>query len=368
MAATPASGAKLSFAFVVIAATIAFAWLLLPFYGAILWAAILAVVVETANKRFLRLLNGRKTGAAALSVLTTVCIIVMPAAVILASLTREATALYIATRDRQFDPARTLEQMLAAIPPSLRDFIANNNFVDFNDLKAGVNALVGQLSQIIATGAVNVGQGTALVVVNILLMLYLLFFFVRDGAALIETMKDASPFERRHTEHFFDRFSAVAKSTVMGSIIVALVQGAISGLMFWIVGIPSVLVWSALMTLLSLLPAIGAALIWAPAAIYLVVTGSAAKGLILAVTLGVANTTVDNFLRPLLVGKGIRLPDYVVLVATIGGLASFGVNGLVIGPLIATIFFSAWSLFAEDANRKQAEALPPFEEQDDLRF
>ncbi|PPQ33455.1 hypothetical protein CCR94_01690 [Rhodoblastus sphagnicola] len=349
MGTTPSSlSARLSFSFVVVFATVAFAWLLLPFYGAILWAAILAVVVDSANKRFVRALNGRKSAAAALSVMTCVCIVVLPASVLLASLTREATALYVATRDREFDPAKTLDEIWTAIPASLRDFVANNNFIDVGDFKSGVNALVGQLSQFIATGAVNVGQGTALLLVNILLMLYLLFFFVRDGASLIETIKNASPFERRHTEHFFERFSAVAKSTVMGSIIVALVQGAISGAMFWVVGIPSVLIWSAVMTLLSLLPAIGAALIWAPAAIYLVATGAAAKGLILAVTLGVANTAVDNFLRPLLVGKGIRLPDYVVLVATIGGLASFGVNGLVIGPLIATMFFSAWSLFSDD--------------------
>jgi predicted PurR-regulated permease PerM len=352
---TPSSrSARLSFSYVVILATLAFGWLLLPFYGAILWASILAVVVDSANKRFIRILNGKRTGAAALSVLTCVCIVVLPSAVILASLTREATALYVATRDREFDPAKTLEQMWAAIPTSVRDLIANNNFIDFGDLKSGVNALVGQLSQFIATGALNVGQGTALLLVNILLMLYLLFFFVRDGADLIETIKNASPFERRHTEHFFDRFSAVAKSTVMGSIIVALVQGAISGVMFWVVGMPSVLIWSALMTLLSLLPAIGAALIWAPAAIYLVVTGAALKGFSLALVCGIANTAVDNFLRPLLVGKGIRLPDYVVLVSTIGGLASFGVNGLVIGPLIATMFFSAWSLFADDP-RKPAQ-------------
>lgn len=354
MATTPLS-AKLSFSFVVVFATAVFVWLLLPFYGAILWAAILAIVVNSANKGFLRMLNGRKTPAAALSVLTCVCMLLLPASIVLGSLTREATNLYVATRDRQFDPAKTLEQVWAAIPDSLRDFVANNNFIDVSDLKQSINALVGQLSQIIATGALNVGQGTAMLLVNILLMLYLLFFFVRDGAEVIETIKSASPFERRHTDHFIEKFSAVAKSTVLGSIIVAMVQGAISGLMFWVVGIPSVLVWSAVMTLLSLLPAVGAALVWGPAAIYLMATGSVASGVILAVVCGVANTAVDNFLRPLLVGKGIRLPDYIVLVATIGGLASFGVNGLVIGPLIATLFFSAWSLFRDDLRRPKEE-------------
>lgn len=354
MATTPLS-AKLSFSFVVVFATAVFVWLLLPFYGAILWAAILAIVVNSANKGFLRMLNGRKTPAAALSVLTCVCMLLLPASVVLGSLTREATNLYVATRDRQFDPAKTLEQVWAAIPASLRDFVANNNFIDVSDLKQSINALVGQLSQIIATGALNVGQGTAMLLVNILLMLYLLFFFVRDGSEVIDTIKSASPFERRHTDHFIEKFSAVAKSTVLGSIIVAMVQGAISGLMFWVVGIPSVLVWSAVMTLLSLLPAVGAALVWGPAAIYLMTTGSVANGVILAVVCGVANTAVDNFLRPLLVGKGIRLPDYIVLVATIGGLASFGVNGLVIGPLIATLFFSAWSLFRDDLRRPKEE-------------
>jgi predicted PurR-regulated permease PerM len=139
----------------------------------------------------------------------------------------------------------------------------------------------------------------------------------------------------------------VVRATVKGNVLVALVQGALGWLAFWFLDITGALLWGAVMALLSLLPAVGAALVWGPVVVYLLISGSIWPGLGLLAWGVVVIGLVDNVLRPILVGKETRLPDYVVLVATLGGLAVFGLNGFVIGPVIAAMFIVAWDIFAE---------------------
>jgi predicted PurR-regulated permease PerM len=133
---------------------------------------------------------------------------------------------------------------------------------------------------------------------------------------------------------------------VKGNIVVALVQGALGGLIFWLLGIHAALLWAVLMAAVSLLPAVGTALIWLPVAVYLLASGSVWKGIVLVAYGVVVIGLVDNVLRPVLVGKDTKLPDYVILVSTLGGIAIFGFNGLVIGPVIAAMFMAAWDIFA----------------------
>ncbi|MEO5670916.1 MAG: AI-2E family transporter, partial [Ramlibacter sp.] len=134
---------------------------------------------------------------------------------------------------------------------------------------------------------------------------------------------------------------------VKGNVIVALVQGTLGGLAFWALGIQGALLWGSLMALLSLLPAVGAALVWGPVAAYLLSTGAVWQAVALTVWGVLVIGLVDNILRPILVGKETRMPDYLVLIATLGGLAVFGLNGFVIGPVIAAIFLVTWDIFVE---------------------
>jgi predicted PurR-regulated permease PerM len=129
---------------------------------------------------------------------------------------------------------------------------------------------------------------------------------------------------------------------------VALLQGALGGLIFWLLGIHAPLLWAVLMALLSLLPAVGAALIWFPVAIYLLATGAVWQGIVLIVYGVLVIGLVDNVVRPILVGQDTRMPDYVVLISTLGGIAIFGINGFVIGPVIAAMFMAVWDLFADE--------------------
>ena len=164
--------------------------------------------------------------------------------------------------------------------------------------------------------------------------------------ALVERLKAAIPLHPDHQRTLSSRFTGVIRATVKGTLVVAVVQGALGGLIFWLLGIHAPVLWAALMALLSLLPAVGTALVWLPVAIYLVATGATWQGLVLIAYGVLVIGLVDNVLRPILVGKDTKMPDYVVLISTLGGIAVFGVNGFVIGPVIAALFMAVWSMFS----------------------
>src|SRR4029434_8164744 len=150
----------------------------------------------------------------------------------------------------------------------------------------------------------------------------------------------------------FSKFATVIRATVKGTIVIAILQGTLGGVIFWFLGIRAALLWAVLMAFLSLLPAVGAALVWVPVAIYFLVTGAVWEGLVLIAYGALVISLVDNFVRPILVGADTKMPDYVVLISTLGGLEVFGMNGIVLGPVIAAMFIVVWDIFAA-ANRRK---------------
>lgn len=205
-------------------------------------------------------------------------------------------------------------------------------------LSKGVQFLAGQ--------ALNVGQNALDFFVSFFIMLYLLFFLLRDGRALGHRVRAAVPLRDDLQRNLFHKFTDVVRATIKGTIVVAIVQGALGGLMFWFLGIQAPVLWAVVMAFLSLLPAVGTALVWVPVALYLLASGAVWQGVLLIVYGVLVIGLVDNVLRPVLVGKDTKMPDYIVLIATLGGMAIFGLNGFVIGPLIAAMFMAAWDIMA----------------------
>ena len=169
---------------------------------------------------------------------------------------------------------------------------------------------------------------------------------LRDGDELLRRIKEAVPLRADQKRALFDKFTVVIRATVKGNIVVAIVQGVLGGLIFWFLGIHAPLLWAVLMTFLSLVPAVGAGLVWLPVAIFFLITGAALYGLVLIAYGVLVISVVDNILRPILVGKDTKLPDYVVLISTLGGISIFGINGFVLGPVIAAMFMAVWHIFA----------------------
>jgi predicted PurR-regulated permease PerM len=192
-------------------------------------------------------------------------------------------------------------------------------------------------------------------------MLYLAFFLLRDGRRLRRGIAARLPLREGDKRVLFDKFTTVIRATVKGNVVVAVTQGALGGLAFWVLGIHAALLWGVVMAFLSLLPAVGAGLVWVPVAVYLLATGALWQGVALVAFGVLVIGLVDNVLRPILVGKDTKLPDYVVLISTVGGIALLGLNGFVLGPVVAAIFLSAWDLFGqqEGPDEPPPPATPP---------
>jgi predicted PurR-regulated permease PerM len=340
---------KRSFLVLLIFVSLAFAWILWPFYGAILWALVFATVFEPAHRRLLNSMRSHSNLAALLTILTIVAIVLLPLALTATSVAQEATNLYEKIETGEVDFGRLLPQLFQALPEWVTDLLALIGISDIGDVQARLSTVLRQASQFLATQAIAIGQGTAHIVVSFFLMLYLLFFFLRDGRELSQRLKEAIPLHSEQKRALFDKFATVIRAMFKGTILVAALQGLLGGLIFWFLDLPAPVLWGVVMAFLSLLPAIGSALIWLPVALYLLTTGALWQGIFLIAYGALVIGLVDNLLRPLLIGMDTKLPDYVVLISTLGGIAIFGLNGFVIGPVIAAMFFAAWNIFSTQA-------------------
>ncbi len=340
--------------------TVAFVWLLVPFYGAVFWAVVLAIVFQPLQRRFERRFGFRSNLAALMSLLFCIVIAIIPMALVLGALVNEGAQLAKQVQEGSYDSTTIFNALHDAIPQWLQHLLDRFGMGDFDALRQRLVDALKQASQFLATRAFSVGQDTLRFFVSTGIMLYMLFFFFRDGRIIARNIVASMPFSDRYNRELIAKFVAVVRATVKGNIVIAVIQGTIGGVAFWLLGIGGALLWGALMILLSLLPAVGSALVWVPVAGYLLLTGATVKAIILiGIGAGVIGL-VDNFLRPQLVGRDTRMPDYVILVSTLGGIAIFGINGFVIGPLIAALFLAAWTLFRDEkAAEKASLVLPP---------
>lgn len=325
--------------------TLLFLFLLRPFFGAILWACVLAVLFSPLQRRLLA--RWRHPNSMALvTLLICLCLGVAPALLLAVAFFREGTTLYQQLRGGELNPAEWVNRIEQGAP-WLKELLANFD-VDITNLSQELtdSALAG--SRFLAHHAVTLGQGTLAFVVSLGLMLYLLFFLLRDGQALVAQLVRALPLGDAREQLLLEKFAQVVRAIIKGNLVVALIQGTLGGLIFWVLGIPNPLLWGIVMVFMSMIPVVGSSLIWGPVAAYLFVTGNWVEGTVLAAFgVGVIGL-IDNILRPLLVRRETRMPDYLILLSTLGGIALFGLNGFVLGPLVAALFMVFWGIFIRD--------------------
>ncbi|MCQ4268163.1 AI-2E family transporter [Pseudomonas stutzeri] len=346
-----------TFLILLVLVSLAFGWILLPFYGAVFWAAVLAILFSPLQRRLQQRFVGRPNVAALLTLLICLLVAVIPVIVITGMLVQEGAALYQRIETGELDVGSYLAQVKATMPDGLRVQLQRFGLGDLDSMREKLSSGALEGSQFLATKAFSFGQGTFQFLVSFCVMLYLLFFFIRDGRELVLRIRQALPLSDTQKRRLFNKFTRVVRATVKGNVIVAITQGALGGVIFAVLGISGALLWAVLMAFLSLLPAVGAGLIWTPVAIYFLFSGAVWQGVILILYGVMVIGLVDNILRPILVGKDTKMPDYLVLISTLGGLALFGLNGFVIGPLIAALFISSWGLFTNgDRPRGSADA------------
>ena len=329
-----------------VAVTLALGWILLPFYGAILWGVIIALLFTPLYRRLLVRLKQRRTLAALLTLLFVLVIVVLPLALITATLAREAALVYEQLQSGELNPTLYFRGVFDTLPDWIGALLDRLGLANFSALQRRLSAALAQGTQFIATQALSIGQNTFEFVASVFITLYLAFFLIRDGDKVLGTMREAIPLANAHKQELLSKFTTVIRATVKGNLLVAVIQGALGGLAFWFLGVGGALLWAVLMAFLSLVPAVGAGLVWLPFALYFLMTGALWQGIALIAYGMLVIGLVDNLLRPILVGKDTRMPDYVVMITTLGGMAVFGINGFVLGPAIAAMFIAVWHIYA----------------------
>jgi predicted PurR-regulated permease PerM len=334
------------FLLLIVMVSLAFVWILWPMSGAVLWGTVIAILFAPLYRWLSRVMRRRRNLAALTTLAIIVVMVILPLALVTVSLLQEAAGVYARIQAGELNVGRYFRQVYDALPAWAVGLLDRFELTNLGELQKALSAGLLRGSQFLAAQAINLGQNTFQFIVSLFVMVYLLFFLLRDGDVLFRRIRTAIPLRAEHKRALFEKFTIVIRATVKGNIVVALLQGALGGLIFWLLGIHAPLLWAVVMAVLSLLPAVGAGLVWLPVAVYLLATGSVWQGIVLIAYGVLVIGLVDNVVRPILVGQDTKMPDYVVLISTLGGLAIFGINGFVIGPVIAAIFMAAWDILA----------------------
>lgn len=338
--------------------SLAFAMLIEPFFGAIVWAVVVAVLFQPVYRKISGWLFPRINLAAFLTLILVILLVIVPAILLGMALVQEATSAYASIQAGEIDFGGAFVAFQNSMPAWVQNQLAALGYGDLATVRPQIEEAIGSSLEFLIAQAFNVGQGAFRFLLALGVMLYLTFFLLRDGRALAGQIEYVVPLSESKSRILIDKFFVVIIATIKGSFVVALLQGTIGGLIFWALDIRGALLWAVSMAILSLIPAIGTGFIWAPVAIYLLVTGSIWQGVVLILAGIFIISLVDNLVRPILVGRDTRMPDYIVLISTLGGLQLFGFNGIVIGPLLAALFIAVWRIFAE-MNKAERERLTP---------
>ena len=326
--------------------TLAFAWLIMPFFGSIIWGVIVAIIFRPVYLKLEKKLGGRSNLAAALSILLIVALVVLPAVVLGLSLVQEAASLYTQLQSGQIDLAQMFDNVRTSLPAWADEMFVSAGWTDLEAARRMIGGSLTTVLENIAGQALGLGQGALSLLAGLGVMLYLAFFLLRDGDKIAEKVKLALPIRPSIRDRLIKHFIVVIRATMKGTIVIAMVQGFIGGLIFWMLGIEAPILWGMLMALFSLVPAVGTGIVWVPVAADLLVTGSVTEGLILTFCGFFVIGLTDNILRPILVGHDTKMPEFVVLIATLAGLSLMGLNGVIVGPIIAALFIAVWEIVA----------------------
>ena len=312
------------------------------FLMAIFLAGIFSALSYPLYRRFVKSFRGRRRLAAVACILLIIFVILIPLTGLLGIITAQAIKVGEAVKplvEKQLSKPDSISSTLEFVP-----------FIDKiepyrNQILKKAGEMVGSVSTFLINRLSSVTLGTVNFLFMLFVMLYAMYFFLMDGDKLLYKILYYLPLEDHDERRILDKFTSVTRATLKGTAVIGIIQGVLSGLAFAVVGIPSAVFWGAIMTVLSIIPSIGSAIVWGPAAIILAATGHPAKGIGLAVFCAVVVGSMDNLLRPILVGKDTQMHELMIFLGTLGGIFMFGVVGIIIGPIIAALFVTVWDIY-----------------------
>ena len=354
----PTSGMNLRTAFVLLlvaavtALFVAVAW---PFLKPLLLGALLAGLFHPLYRWITRLLGGRQSLGAAVTLVVLLVLGLGPISaffgiVVQQGLTVSDQAIPWLNRHLGAANMSNVHEWLVHRFPALADYMPSQE-----QLLQQVGTAAKTAGSFLVSFASRMTAMTAVFLLNLFVMLYAMFFFFKDGHKILERILYYLPLSDEDETLMLARFTSITRATVKGTLVIGIIQGALSGVAFWVAGIDGAALWGTVMTILSIIPGIGAPLVWVPAVILLFVNGQYLTATLLLVWCGAVVGTIDNFLRPVLVGRDAKMPDLLILIGTLGGLFLFGPIGFIVGPIICGLFLTVWDIYGATFK----EVLPP---------
>ncbi len=318
----------------------------------LLMAALFAGMFHPLYRKFVAWFGGRRALSATVTVTLLLIVVLVPLALfvgIVASQAVEVTSSVGPWIERQIQQPDQLDRWLWSNPRLqwLQPYQA--------ELMTRVSELAGIAGTFLVNSVAAATRGTASFLLSLFVMLYATFFFLISGREVLAKLLYYVPLEPADENLMVEKFLSVTRATLKGSLVIGIVQGFLAGAAFAVAGIEGAAFWGTVMAVLSIVPAVGTSLVWIPAVIYLFIAGEPGTALALAAWCIVVVGTVDNFLRPVLVGRDTKMPDLLVLISTLGGLFYFGAVGFVVGPIVAALFIAVWEIYG----RAFANYLPP---------
>jgi predicted PurR-regulated permease PerM len=332
---------RASFLLYLFVVSVAFLYLLRNFLMPLLMAAVFTGLTYPIYAWLLAKI-GRKAPSALLTLLALVVVLVVPLAGIGFVAYQEAVRFF---EGIDLDAARAwIEGFVGFLRERFPGLLDRVNPRDLAGMASGALQNAGQF---VLKNSANISLSVANNLLNFFLMLFIMFYFYVDGERIVSRLIRWSPLKDEYERILIDKFVTVSKGTLKGILVIGVIQGVIGAILFWAVGLRSPVFLGSLMIFASVVPAVGTAIVWVPVALLFVLQGKLVLALVVAAVGGGVIGMVDNLIRPILVGKDIKMHDLLVLLSTLGGLGIFGLSGFVIGPIIASLFLSIWNIYEE---------------------
>jgi predicted PurR-regulated permease PerM len=350
-----------SFLLILAVVSLMMAVIVWPFATALLWAALAAIMFQPLYRWMLRKMRGRRNPAAVASLLVIFFAVLVPALWLATLVVQEALVLVAALQKQPIDLAATFDSVYGMLPQTAQEAVDRSGWADVSSAQAKLQELLAASAGMIASQAVSIGSGALGFLLSFGVGLYVMFFLLRDGERIGRTLLNTVPVERSISERLAERFLGIVRATIKGSGVVGIVQGVLAGISFLIVGLESALFFSVLTTVFALVPVIGAGAIYIPVGLWLLLTGAMWQGVFVLAFGVIVISNADNVLRPILVGRDTGIPDWIILVTTLGGISFLGFSGIVLGPLVAGLFLASWSILQEyrEEDARAGEEIDP---------
>ena len=312
------------------------------FLMAIFLAGLFSALARPLYKRFERWYGGRRALASLSTLVLILVVVILPLGALMGIVTAQAIKVGQTVTpwvQEQIAQPGEFHKLLSSIP--FYDKLAP--YSDTIWSKAG--ELIGNISQFLISSLSSATMGAVNLLFMTFAMLYTMFFFLMDGDKLLIKILYYLPLQDQDEQRMLEKFTSVTRATLKGTAVIGILQGGLAGIAFWVVGIPSAVFWGTIMAVLSIIPGIGTALIWGPAVIILAAGGYFLKAAGLGIFCALVVGSIDNLLRPILVGKDTQMHELMIFFGTLGGIIMFGVVGMIIGPIVAALFITIWEIY-----------------------